>query len=67
MAVNPNVNKVEYNGQTLIDLTGDTVTSEQLASGATAHSKNGEQITGTATIADRAFTNAEIDAIFANW
>ena len=41
------INKVEYNGQTLIDLTSDTVTPETLAKGATAHNMAGEQITGT--------------------
>lgn len=41
------INKVIYKGNTLIDLTSDTVTSENLASGITAHAKNGEVITGT--------------------
>lgn len=40
-------NKVEYNGNTLIDLTGDTVTAEALLSGYTAHGADGSQITGT--------------------
>ena len=31
------VNKVVYNAKVLIDLTNDTVTSEKLASGVTAH------------------------------
>lgn len=41
------VSKVEYNGETLIDLTGDTVTPETLAEGATAHDMAGNPITGT--------------------
>lgn len=41
------VNKVVYDGDTLIDLTGDTVTSESLAEGVTAHAANGERIVGT--------------------
>lgn len=41
------VSKVDYNGETLIDLTGDTVTPETLAEGATAHDMAGNPITGT--------------------
>lgn len=41
------INKVEYNGKTLIDLTNDTVTDNTLIVGATAHSANGERIVGT--------------------
>lgn len=41
------VNQVIYGGETLIDLTNDTVTPETLAVGATAHTANGEQIVGT--------------------
>lgn len=41
------VNKVIYGGVALIDLTGDTVTAENLTKGVTAHSASGEQITGT--------------------
>lgn len=44
------VNKVEYSGETLIDLTSDTVTPETLAKGATAHNKSGEKIVGTAKV-----------------
>lgn len=40
------VNKVEYGGRTLIDLTGDTVTPETLVKGATAHNAAGELIEG---------------------
>lgn len=41
------VNKVVYDGSTLIDLTGDTVSPETLAEGVTAHDKSGAPITGT--------------------
>lgn len=40
-------NKVEANGQTLIDLTSDTVTADALDIGVTAHNKAGQMITGT--------------------
>ena len=41
------ISKVIYGGQTLIDLTGDTVTADKLLSGTTAHGKDGELVTGT--------------------
>lgn len=41
------VNKVVYSGETLVDLTSDTVTPETLAKGVTAHDKSGAIITGT--------------------
>ena len=40
------VNKVEANGETLIDLTNDTVTADTLVEGRTAHLASGEQVTG---------------------
>lgn len=40
-------NKVIYGGQTLIDLTSDTVTPESLLVGASSHDKSGEKIEGT--------------------
>lgn len=40
------VNKVEVNGETKLDLTQDTVTPENLLSGATAHNAAGRQISG---------------------
>lgn len=43
------VNKVLYGGNTLIDLTNDTVTADTLAEGATAHDRTGNVIRGTAT------------------
>ena len=39
--------KIVYGGETLIDLTADTVTEATLLKGATAHNKAGEKITGT--------------------
>jgi hypothetical protein len=41
------INKVVYKGETLVDLTDDTVTPDTLAYGVTAHAKDGEVITGT--------------------
>lgn len=41
------VNKVIYGGETLVDLTSDTVTPETLAEGYTAHDKSGNAIVGT--------------------
>lgn len=41
------VNKVVFGGETVIDLTADTVTPETLAVGVTAHGANGEPIVGT--------------------
>ena len=41
------INKVIYDGNTLIDLTDDTVDSSTLLSGYTAHNRSGDSITGT--------------------
>lgn len=41
--------KVIFNGDVLIDLTADTITASDLASGKTAHDKSGAPITGTNT------------------
>ncbi len=43
-------NKIIYGNETLIDLTGDTVSSDNLLSGATAHDRSGEQIQGSVVI-----------------
>lgn len=43
------INKVIYGGNTLIDLTADTITADKLQSGVTAHDKSGAIITGTCT------------------
>ena len=43
------INKVIYGGNTLIDLTGDTVTAADVASGVTFHDKSGTVVEGTNT------------------
>lgn len=43
------INKVEFGGRTLIDLTNDTVSPQNLMSGETAHDRSGAPIVGTAT------------------
>lgn len=43
------VSKVIYDGNVLIDLTGDTATEDKLLSGYKAHGANGETINGTCT------------------
>lgn len=44
------VSKVEYGGNTLVDLTSDTVTSDTMLSGYTAHDKAGNVVTGTVVV-----------------
>ena len=46
MATNTYNSKVIFNGEVLMDLTGDTVTPAQLLKGITAHGKDGERVTG---------------------
>lgn len=41
------INKVIYGGNTLIDLTSDTVTADKMLAGYKAHDKSGTLITGT--------------------
>lgn len=41
------VNQVVVNGETILDLTNDTVTPAKLVEGATAHNRSGASITGT--------------------
>lgn len=41
--------KIIYDGQTLIDLTADTITPADLAKDVTAHDKSGAPIVGTST------------------
>lgn len=43
------ISKVVYGGNTLIDLTADTVTADKLQKGITAHGADGEPVTGTCT------------------
>ena len=56
--------KVIFNGDVLMDLTGDTVTADTLRTGVTAHGKDGAPITGTcdfdASTGDATATAAEI-------
>lgn len=47
MANNPYANKIEYFGVVKLDLTSDTITADNLASGITAHNAAGAPITGT--------------------
>lgn len=49
MANNQYYNKFVYHGDTKFDLTADTITAADLASGVTAHDKSGAPITGTNT------------------
>ena len=63
---NQYVNKVIYGGQTLIDLTGDTVTASDILTGKKAHDKSGAQITGTCSYdADTSDANATAAEILA--
>ena len=43
------INKVIYGGETLIDLTSDTVVAEKMLEGYIAHDKSGALVTGTCT------------------
>ena len=45
------VSKVDFAGNTLVDLTGDSVTPETLLEGATAHNAAGNQIAGAVAVA----------------
>ena len=64
MATNSYNSKVIFNGEVLMDLTGDTVTAASLLKGITAHGKDGAPITGTcdwdAATGDATATAAEI-------
>lgn len=52
MAVNPYVNKVTFGGNTLLDLTSDTVSAGDLTIGITAHDRSGAPIVGTMPVPD---------------
>ena len=58
------ISKVIYGGQTLIDLTADTVTADKVLDGYTTHGADGKPITGTCTYdantQDATATEAEI-------
>ena len=67
MASNQYINKVIYGGNTLIDLTSDTVVANKLLSGYTAHDKSGATITGICTFdADTSDANASASEILLN-
>lgn len=54
--------KIVYYGETLIDLTGDTVEAAKLRNGITAHDKKGEKITGTLADVAQATPAITVDA-----
>lgn len=57
-----NANKVVFGDKTLLDLTNDTVSSDTLSRGITAHDKSGKVITGSFDV-DVAIQNAVDTAI----
>ncbi|MCM1336037.1 MAG: hypothetical protein NC237_13435 [Eubacterium sp.] len=69
------VNKVEIGGETVLDLTNDTVSAETLLSGVTAHDAAGEAVSGSAVIPtktsqltnDSGFVTAEMIAYPSNY
>jgi len=61
---NQYINKVIYGGSTLIDLTSDTATAADVASGKYFHLKSGERVQGTSTKdADTSDANASASEI----
>ncbi len=61
---NEYVNKVIYGGNTLIDLTGDTVTADKILASYTAHAASGAPITGSCTYdADTSDATASVSEI----
>lgn len=54
------VNKVVFDGETIIDLTEDTVTEETLAEGVTAHNAAGEAIVGTYAASGSAYDGINV-------
>nr|DAL27917.1 MAG TPA_asm: tail protein [Caudoviricetes sp.] len=61
-----NISKIVYGGKTLIDLTADTVTADNLLSTYTAHDKSGALVTGTCTFdADTSDATAAVAEILA--
>ena len=59
-----NVNQVIVNGETILDLTNDTVTANDLAKGVTAHDKSGTEIVGTVEVGSPASNAGDISASF---
>ena len=65
MADNPYPNKVVFGGETVIDLTSDTVDESHLAAGYTAHNKSGKQITGNVyTVEGQTIFREEVDGYY---
>lgn len=54
------INKVIYGNSTLLDLTSDTVSESNVASGKTFHRKDGTKVTGTAEMAQASYSNQTI-------
>lgn len=66
MANNQYANKIVFGNEVLIDLTGDTITANDLLSGKTAHDKSGAPITGACTYdADTSDADATASEILA--
>ena len=59
-----NVNQVIVNGETILDLTNDTVTANDLAKGVTAHDKSGTAITGTVEVGHPTTKSSDVYAEF---
>lgn len=58
--------KIIFYGETLMDLTGDTVTKEKMLKGITAHDKAGDPITGTCEFdSDTSDATANVDDLLA--
>lgn len=51
------VNRVDYFGETLIDISDSTLTEENLGEGEIGYNKAGERVTGTAKIQKRIYIN----------
>ena len=60
---NEKVNKVVLGNETLIDLTGDTVSANNLLAGATAHDNRGEQIQGEVVVPEELNDLDDVDNI----
>ena len=58
------VNQVIVNGETILDLTNDTVTPSDLAKGVTAHDKSGTAITGTVEVGHPTTKSSDVSAEF---
>ena len=61
------VNKVEVNGKSVLDLTGDTVTKNTLMKGATAHNAAGERIVGEYEAPDYTVFYIDLEGNYPNY